>query len=133
MELKKAIYDKLVEITQRNKPYEACAFLFDENTLVIEATPEERTCVSFDKIDPVEVSAMIDKYGVPSALFHSHPGKAFVSGKDEKYMYATMILWRCDWFIMSNKYNLRCWRIGYMDTNNFGKLNYREIKVEIIE
>ena len=74
IEMKQSIFDKLVEITRRHKPNEACAFLFDENSLVIEAIPEERTCASFDGIDPVMVSAMIDKYGVPSSLFHSHPG-----------------------------------------------------------
>lgn len=133
MELKKTIYNQLVNITRRNAPNEACAFLFDKNTLVIESFPTGRSPVHFSSPDPEIVQALIDKYGYPSALFHSHPGKAFASYRDEQYMEGTMKIWNCVWLIMSNKYDLIVYTICPMETKGFGRLAYKEEVVEIVD
>lgn len=132
MELKKATYEQLVNITRRNAPNEACAYLFDKNTLVIEAFPTSRSVAHFDSIDPEIVQALIDKYGYPSALFHSHPGGNRPSSRDESYMNATMRIWHCIWLIMSNTMDLNAYIMCPMDTIDFGRLVYRHDKVEII-
>ena len=132
MEIKEATYNNLVHLTRRASPNEACAFLFDNNTLVIEVVAEDRSPAHFGVI-PVElVQSLIDKYGIPSALFHSHPGGNRPSNRDEQYMEATMKIWKCIWLIMSNKMDLKGYEMCPMDTKDFGRLVYREHKVEIV-
>ena len=132
MEIKEATYNKLVHITHRASPNEACAFLFDDNTLVIEVVPEDRSPAHFGVI-PVEfVQSLIDKYGIPSALFHSHPGGNRPSGRDEQYMEATMKIWKCIWLIMSSGMELKAYKMAPMDTRDFGRLVYGEHKVKIV-
>ncbi len=132
MEIKKAVYNQLVDITHRASPNEACAFLFNNNTLVVEAITKDRSSVHFGVIDAVFVQALVDKHGSPSALFHSHPGGNRPSGRDEKYMEATMKIWGCIWLIMSNSMDLKGYEMCPMDTYDFGRLVYREHKVEIV-
>lgn len=132
LELKKAIYEQLVKITRRNAPNEACAFLFDKNTLVIELFPTSRSPAHFDAIDPELVQGLIDEYGYPSALFHSHPGGNRPSSRDEAHMNATMKIWNCIWLIMSNTMKLKAYIMCPMDTYDFGRLVYRHNEVEIV-
>lgn len=133
MEISRNIYDKLVEITRRFKPNEASAFLFSKNSLVIEAPTEDRSPVHFGEIDPEYTQALIDKYGIPSALFHSHPGGNSPSHTDEMYMRATMSIWKCPWLIMSSSMDLKAYFMCSSDTYNSGRLVYRQEKVEIID
>jgi len=132
MEIKKGIFDKLVNITRRNSPNEACAFLFNDNTLVIEAFPSSRSPAHFDAIEPEIVQALIERYGYPTALFHSHPGGNRPSHKDEVHMNVTMKIWHCIWLIMSNTMNLKAYVMCPMDTKDFGRLVYRQEEVEIV-
>jgi len=133
MELKRQVYDKLVRITRRSAPNEACAYLFDKNTLVIEAFPSQRSPAHFGIVDTEVVQALINKYGIPSALFHSHPGGNTPSRRDEQFMTATMKIWNCIWLIMSSSYNLKAYKICPVDTKDFGRLVYRHEEVEIVD
>lgn len=132
MQIKRNIYDKLVQITRRNKPNEACAFLFDKNTIVIEGYTPDRSPAHFGIIDAEYVQALIDKYGYPTALFHSHPGGNRPSGRDEQFMEATMKIWKCPWLIMSSSMDLKAYFMCPMDTYDFGRLVYRQEEVEIV-
>lgn len=106
------VYTELVEITKRAYPNEACALLFKDNTIVIECDPMEKSVAHFAKVDPEWIGEEIDKYGIPSSLFHSHPCAAVPSCTDVIYMRTTILLWNCDWLIMSNKMKLRAWTLN---------------------
>ena len=112
VKISKKVYSELVRITLDEKPNEASAFLFNDNTIVIKAKPKSKTMGSFDEIDPVWVSDLTDKYGKPSALFHSHPCSAIPSRKDLMFMVGTIGVWGCIWLIMSDQMNLRAWTIN---------------------
>lgn len=128
MELKRNIYDKLVAITRRASPNEACAFLFDHDTLVIEATPRRRSSISFDDIDDDWVLSIIDKYGTPSSLFHSHPGTTIPSYKDFNHMISTITIWKTPWLIMSSRnLKLEAWTLRKLN----GEYNISPIQLEI--
>jgi proteasome lid subunit RPN8/RPN11 len=126
---------KLVSITEEAKPNEAAAFLFKDNTIVIRADPENKSPTHFGGIDTQRVYDLIQKYGIPSALFHSHPCDAVPSYTDLMYMSSTIPMWKCAWLIMSDTMNLRAWTIGgnREATPQRGETIYpKEIKVEII-
>ena len=124
MEISQDIKEQLDRITQVAFPNEASALLFKNNTIVIEANPEERSPVYFDEIDPFWVADQIVKHGNPTALFHSHPGTAYPSSIDYKYMTTTIAFWKCVWLIMSSNYTLRAWTLE--------NGNFKEIKVELV-
>ena len=132
MEIKKSIYNELCAIRNRHDPNESCAFLFNNNTIVIEAFPLHRSPVHFGTIDPVIVQKLIEKYGNPSALFHSHPGGNRPSSRDETYMDVTMKIWNCTWLIMSNTLDLKAYKMCPMDTRDFGRLVYRVEEVKSV-
>lgn len=127
MDIKRHIYDKLVEITRRASPNEACAFLFDNDTLVIEATPHHSSAVSFDDIDDEWILSLIERYGIPSSLFHSHPGAAVPSYKDFNHMISTIAIWKVVWLIMSNKMKLEAWTLEKLN----GEYDIKPIQLEI--
>lgn len=106
------MYDKLVEISKSAKPNEACAYLFKNNTIVIQANPDSNSSVHFEGIDSQWVYDLIQEHGTPSSLFHSHPCVAIPSYTDLMYMKTTIPFWDCVWFIMSNRYLLRAWTIS---------------------
>ncbi len=133
MDLKRQEYDKLVEITKRNAPNEACAYLFDNNTLIVESFPSKRSPAHFNSIDPETVQSLIAVHGVPSALFHSHPGGNTPSHRDEQYMTATMKIWYCIWLIMSSSYGLKAYIMCPEDTRSFGRLVYKHEEVNIVD
>ena len=101
----------LIQITENCKPNEAAAILFENNTIVIEMNPMSKSVAHFSDIDPIAVSKLIDEYGIPSTLFHSHPCAAIPSSTDLTYMYSTIAIWHSPWLIMSDKMKLRCWTI----------------------
>jgi len=107
------------------KPNEACAFLFNNNEKVVKANPAIKSIASFDDIDPLWVDGMTSLYGCPSALFHSHPCEAFISGKDYVHMTITTAVWNCIWLVMSDRYDLKAFKMENGNVN--------EIEVEIIE
>jgi proteasome lid subunit RPN8/RPN11 len=109
LEISREVFSKLLEITKKNKPNEACAYLFKNNTVVVEAMAGIRSAVGFDDINPMWVESVLREYGYPSAVFHSHPCEAIPSGKDVRFMKTTIPFWGCKWLIMSNKYLLKCW------------------------
>ena len=106
------MFSRLVEITREESPNEASAFLFEDNTVVVKAEPNRKSIGSFDDIDPAWVCGLIDKYGKPSALFHSHPCAAVPSGKDLQFMIGTISVWGSVWLIMSDKMKLRAWTVN---------------------
>lgn len=136
MEIKQQIFEQLVEITKRAYPNEASAFLFDNNKIVIEANPLEKSIAHFSNIDPVWVAELITKHGNPTSLFHSHPCSAHPSFTDFRYMITTIGFWNCVWLIMSSTYRLRAWtldmnkQIDGVDNPNYMK--FMEIEVEFI-
>ena len=111
MEISRKVFDELKEITLKNKPYEAAAILFKDNTKIVEMFPMSRSSAHFSSIDPVEISRLIDENGIPSSLFHSHPCSATPSWTDLKFMSPTIAIWGSPWLIMSNTMNLRCWTL----------------------
>lgn len=127
MEIEKTIYDKLVTITRKASPNEACAYLFSNDSVVVEATPHRRSVVSFDDIDEDWVLSLIEKYGTPSSLFHSHPGVAMPSYKDFNHMIPTIAIWRTPWLIMSNTLKLRAWTLEKLN----GDYKVKELTMEI--
>ena len=139
MELKKAIYDKLVEITRRQKPNEACAFLFHNNKMIEVAEPDNKSPAHFEGIDSQWVYDLIQKNGNPTALFHSHPCAAVPSNTDLQYMITTIPFWGCVWLIMSDKLKLRAWTIDFGSDEFTGKQLYfpkrgetiRPVEVEV--
>ncbi len=136
MEISQDIKEQLDRITQRAYPNEASALLFKDNTIVIEANPKEKSPVHFAEIDPLWLAELVDKYGNPTALFHSHPCTAYPSSIDHRYMFTTISFWNCVWLIMSSSHTLKAWTLD-MDKQINGKDNinymkFKEIKVEIV-
>lgn len=131
MQIRKEIYDELVEISRRNSPNEACAYLFENNTRIIEAFPTDRSSAHFSSIDPEIVAKMVDKYGPPTALFHSHPCQATPSFTDKTHMLPTTLVWGAPWLIMSDREVLRAWVMKISIIGNFPNL-VEEVAVELI-
>ncbi len=112
MKLSYEVFKKLVEITKQQKPNEASAFLFKDNTIVV-GTGKDKMVNSvghFTITDYDWVAKLLYQYGVPSAIFHSHPCPAYPSGTDLNFMKITIPIWGCKWLIMSDEYILRCWK-----------------------
>lgn len=127
VKVSKKVLSELIKLTHKEAPNEASAFLFKDNTMIVKAEPNSKSVGSFDDIDPVWVSDLIDKYGTPSALFHSHPCGAEPSYKDLLYMGTTIGFWGCPWLIMSNKMNLRAWTLNKKQNKTF-----RVIELEVV-
>lgn len=107
----KKVYDELVKIAKEEKPNEACAYLFKDNTIVVKGEPDIKTPGYFEVIDNTILIKSLEDYGIPSALFHSHPCEATPSYTDVRFMIGTTLAWGCPWLIMSDKYRLRCWNL----------------------
>lgn len=127
LDISREIYEKLVTITQRAKPNEACAYLFKDDSIVVEAIPRSKSPVSFDNIDEEWILSKIKEHGSPSSLFHSHPGRAMPSNKDYLYMIPTIAIWGSPWLIMSSDFELKAWTL---DANE-SEREIKEITVEI--
>ena len=126
MELTEKIIKELIEIRNRAYPNESAAFLFNNNSVVVEAHPKDKSEVHFGEIDPLWVNNLITTYGFPSALFHSHPCEAFISGTDLRFMRITSIFWNnCPWIVMSDRKKIKAW---ILEDNT-----PKEIKVNINE
>lgn len=110
MQISRQVFNKLVEITKKHKPNEASAMLFDSNTIVEEMINDEQTGAHFVSNDEAQLE-LIEKHGIPSALFHSHPCSAVPSAMDILYMKTTCPGYNCIWLIMSNTMNLRAWTL----------------------
>lgn len=107
MNIPKHIYEELARLTKEAKPNEVAAFLFDDNTRVVKVETSEESIGHF--IGDIYALREIQKQGVPSALFHSHPCEAVPSSMDLAYMHSTIAIWGCPWLIMSDKMKLRAW------------------------
>jgi len=65
----------------------------------------------FGPIKEEVIATLIDKHGIPSSIFHSHPCDAFISSTDIIYMYPTVVLWKCIWLVMSDRYELKAFTL----------------------
>ena len=111
----------MVSITIKARPNEACAYLFHNNKMIEVAEPDSKSPGHFEGIDPQWVYDLIQKNGMPTALFHSHPCQAVPSYTDLVYMSTTIPFWGCVWLIMSDKLKLRAWTISHGSDEFSGK------------
>lgn len=131
MQIENSVVEYLKQITKMHKPNECCCLLFKNNTAVVDVTDyaESLSPGHFGEIDPEIVNYLIETYGIPSAIFHSHPCEAFVSPTDLKYMIPTISFWDCIWLIMSDKFEIKAFTLEKFK-NTIGSI---ELEVEIIE
>lgn len=124
--LKKIIVDKLIEWTLSEKPNEAAGYLFKENTLFEKIITGNHSVAHFFDDNLGKLAGWIEKYGKPTAIFHSHPCAAIPSGTDLVYMRNTIPFFECIWLIMSNDLKLRAWTLREIT------LMTNEVEVKII-
>ncbi len=124
--LKKNIIDQMIQWKIDEMPNEAAGYLFKQNTLFKKIITVNHSAGHFYDENPEELLRLIDKYGKPTAIFHSHPLRAIPSAMDYIYMKTTIPLFNCVWFIMSIDLKLRAWTIREIT------LILNEIEVEII-
>lgn len=124
--IQKNIFKQLVEWTKAEKPNEAAGYLFNHNSLFVKIITANKSVVHFFDEDTEKLLMLIDVYGNPTVIFHSHPGSAVPSGVDYEYMITTIPFFKCVWLIMSNKMKLRAWTLDRFDA-------ITEVEVEIIE
>ena len=119
--LKKNILNKLIEWTLAERPNEAAGYLFVENSIFKKIITGNHSVGHFIDDNLSQLVVWIEKYGAPSAIFHSHPCQAIPSGMDYIYMKNTIPLFRCVWLIMSDMMKLRAWSIRIdLSGNIFG-------------
>ena len=116
----------MVEWTIEEKPNEAAGYLFDNNTVFKKIITGNHSGGHFVANDPEKLLKWIEKYGKPTAIFHSHPCEATPSCIDLEYMKTTIPFFGCVWLIMSNKMKLRAWTLREIT------LILNEIRVEIV-
>jgi len=124
--IQKNIFEQLVEWTKAEKPNEAAGYLFNHNSLFKKIITDNKSVVHFFDDNIEKLLRMVEKYGYPTAIFHSHPCSAVPSGTDYNYMITTIPFFKCVWLIMSSKMELRAWSLDRFD-------RVKEIEVEIIE
>ena len=124
--LKKNILNELIEWTLAERPNEAAGYLFKQNALFKKIITGNHSVAHFYEENPEQLLKWINKYGKPTAIFHSHPCAAIPSGTDYVYMKTTIPFFQCVWFIMSNELKLRAWTVREIT------LLLNEIEVEII-
>lgn len=137
------IVNQLVKWTEEERPNEAAGYLFKDNTIFCRIITKDKSVVHFADINPENLLGFIEKYGKPSAIFHSHPCEAVPSQTDLKYMITTIPVFKCVWFIMSSAFELRAWTISYGSDEFTGRrlsfpmrgetIRPLELEVEIIE
>ena len=121
------IINQLVEWTKEEKPNEASGYLFKDNTTFCRIITSNKSAVHFIDNNPEKLLEFIEKYGIPSAIFHSHPFSATPSLTDFEYMKSTIPFWECVWLIMSSNMKLKAWTLTEIT------LHIIELEVEIIE
>lgn len=122
----RSIINLLIEWTVLESPNEAAGYLFCQNTVFQRIITGNHSGGHFVEENPEQLLRWIEKFGKPSAIFHSHPCEAVPSYTDLKYMSTTIPIFECVWLIMSNKMVLRSWSIN-------SKREIIEIGVEIID
>ena len=134
--IQRSIINQLVEWTKEESPNEAAGYLFCQNTIFKKIITGNHSGAHFVAENPEQLLRWIEKYGSPTAIFHSHPCAAIPSGTDLEYMSTTIPIFDCVWFIMSNTMRLRAWTIfgNYFRFPMRGEcISPREIEVEIYE
>ena len=121
------IINQLVEWTVLEKPNEASGYLFKDNTIFRKIITSNKSLTHFIDTTPENLLLLIEKYGKPTAIFHSHPGEAIPSGMDYIYMQTSIPFFECIWLIMSNKMSVRAWSLTEIT------LHIIELEVEIYE
>ena len=106
------ILKQLTEWTKEEYPNEAAGYLFEDNTIFEKIITENHSGAHFFDNNLTRLLKWIEKWGSPSAIFHSHPGKATPSGVDYHYMQTSIPFFGCVWFIMSVDYKLRAWSLS---------------------
>lgn len=111
------------------QPNEGVAFLFENDTIVEEVVPTERSPTHFEAIDAEIINILVDKYGNPSSLFHTHPAGTHPSLRDLNHMVATTIAWgSIPWLIMSRDGSIEGWKL-LIDKNNRFSLKKVDVKI----
>ncbi len=128
--LKKNILDQLVEWSKEEYPNEAAGYLFEQNSLFKKIITGNHSVVHFYDENIEQLAKWIEKYGKPTAIFHSHPGEAIPSGTDYVYMKTSIPFFKCIWIIMSSYLKIRAWTLGSWVGGSFtGSI---ELEVRII-
>lgn len=123
----KNVYNQLVEWTKDEKPNESSGYLFKNNSIFCKIITSNKSEVHFMDNNPENLLGFIEKYGKPSAIFHSHPTVAVPSEMDVRFMETSIPSFECIWLIMSNEMRLRAWSLAEIT------LRLIELEVEIIE
>lgn len=141
--ISKAIFNELISWKLEESPNEAAGYLFKDNTVFCRIITNDKSRTHFMDDEPANLLGFIQEYGKPSAIFHTHPGKAIPSYEDLKYMSTTIPIFDCVWLIMSDHYDLKAWTISFGTDEFTGKkirspqrgetVSPKELEVEIYE
>lgn len=141
--ISKEIFNELVSWKLEESPNEASGYLFKDNTIFCRIITKNKSKTHFMDDQPANLLGFIQEYGKPSAIFHTHPGRAIPSHEDLKYMSTTIPIFDCVWLIMSDKYDLKAWTISCGTSEFDGRklvmprrgetVSPKEIEVEIYE
>jgi len=112
MYLTTEIISQLIEWTKEEYPNEAAGYLFKDNSIFKKIVTEDHSGAHFFDNNLSQLLEWIEKWGSPSAIFHSHPGAATPSGVDYHYMQTTIPFFGCVWIIMSRDLKLRAWSLS---------------------